>query len=69
MKKIIIYSILCLSVILISCKKNYNCICSTPYIDSGGFTIHDTKNKAKAKCKDAETINKATNPDYVCTIN
>ena len=68
MKTLLIIAISLISLFQFSCKKNYTCLCSNPYIDSGGFTIKDTKKNAKRICKEYETNGKLTFVPTSCTI-
>ena len=51
-KKINTLVTLSFALLLLSCKKDHTCYCSSKYADIGGFTIHGTKEYAKQKCKE-----------------
>ena len=54
-KKINTLIILSFVLILLGCKKDHICYCSSKFADVKGFTIHGTKEYAKQKCKEYET--------------
>lgn len=53
--------------IIASCKKEYNCVCSTPLKETSS-SIKETKKKAKEKCKDIESELKNTDGSFHCVI-
>jgi hypothetical protein len=55
------------SLLIISCKNNYNCVCSTTLSESA-IIINDTKQKAKEKCNDKENELKATDATFKCVL-
>ncbi|MBK9284737.1 MAG: hypothetical protein IPM51_10530 [Sphingobacteriaceae bacterium] len=53
--------------IITSCKKEYNCVCSTPLKETS-TSIKETKKKAKEKCKEIESELKNTDVSFQCVI-
>lgn len=53
--------------IIVSCKKEYNCVCSTPLKETSS-SIKETKKKAKEKCKDIESELKKTDGSFQCVL-
>lgn len=53
--------------IIASCKKEYNCVCSTPLKETSS-SIKETKKKAKEKCKEIESELKNTDVSFQCVI-
>ncbi len=49
------------------CKKDYNCLCSTPLVESASV-IHATKKDAEKACKQNEANFKPQYPDMTCVI-
>ena len=52
----------------ISCKKDYTCMCSNPYIDVEGFKITDTKRQAKKRCEAYMQSGKLNYTPDKCTL-
>jgi hypothetical protein len=66
--KITIQVLLIISFFIVaSCKKEYNCVCSTPLKETSS-SIKETKKKAKEKCKEIESELKNTDVSFQCVI-
>ncbi|MFN7910406.1 MAG: hypothetical protein ACK5QC_01200 [Bacteroidota bacterium] len=66
-KSKIIITYISFSLLNVSCKKNYNCICSTASSE-GATIINDKKKNAKEKCSDMENELKATQASFTCVL-
>lgn len=66
MKKLYALTLLTLLTVT-SCKKNYDCVCSTATLESAQ-TINDTKKKATNKCADIEKNFQTQYPDMRCNL-
>lgn len=55
------------SIITVSCKKQYNCVCSTPLKETSS-SIKETKKKAREKCKEIESGLKNTDGSFQCVL-
>lgn len=50
-----------------SCKKEYNCVCSTPLKETSS-SIKETKKQAKERCKEIENELKNTDGSFQCVL-
>jgi hypothetical protein len=59
--------IIAISLITVSCKRHYNCVCSTPLKETSN-SIRETKKKADKKCVDIENELKAIDNHFKCVL-